>query len=74
VNPELEKLLAALAARDNAPPPQFDAASANFERLLDPILARLSPASRGEFLRALQSRYRAWLKANERPPTLPPQA
>jgi len=74
VNPELEKLLAALAARDNALPGNFDAADAEFEKLLQPILLRLSSTGRGEFLRALQSRYRAWLKAAGRPPTLPPKA
>lgn len=72
MKPELEKLLAALAARDNASPAQFDEANAEVERLLQPILARLSATSRAEFLRALQSRYRAWLKASELPPTLPP--
>jgi len=74
LNPELERLLVALAARDNASPAQFDEADAEVERLLQPILDRLSPIGRAEFLRALQSRYRAYLKANQRPPTLPPQA
>ena len=74
MNPELEKLLAALAARDNAPPALFDEAEAEVERLLEPILARLSPTGRAEFLRALQRHYRAWLKAGEHPPTLPPKA
>ena len=38
MNPELERLLAALAARDNAAPAQFDDADAELERLLQPIL------------------------------------
>ena len=74
MNPELEKLLSALAARDNAAPARFDEAEAEVERLLQPVLARLSPTGRADFLRALQRRYRAWLKANQRPPTLPPNA
>jgi hypothetical protein len=74
VNPELEKVLAALAARDNASPAQFDEADGEVERLLQPILSRLSTIDRAEFLRALQRRYRAWLKANAQPPTLPPKA
>jgi hypothetical protein len=74
VNPHLEKLLAALAARDNASPVDFEAADAEVERLLQPFAARLSPTGRADFLRALQSRYRAWLKANQHPPTLPPTA
>jgi hypothetical protein len=74
VNPELERLLAALLARDNASPAQFDAASAEVERLLAPILERLSPMGRAEFLRALQNRYRAYVRACQRPPTLPPTA
>jgi hypothetical protein len=74
VNPELERLLAALHARDNANPAQFPAAAAEVERLLAPILERLSPVGRAEFLRALQNRYRAYVKASQRPPTLPPSA
>ena len=74
MNPELEKLLAALQARDNASPVQFSAAAAEVERLLAPILERLSPVGRAEFLRALQNRYRAHVKASQRPPTLPPSA
>jgi hypothetical protein len=74
VNPELERLLAALQARDNASPAQFDLAAAEVERLLAPILERLSPLGRADFLRALQSRYRAYVKGGHRPPTLPPSA
>ncbi len=72
MNPELERLLAALAARDNASPSDFPAAAAAVEKLLDPILERLSPTGRAEFLRALRSRYRSYLKADANPPTLPP--
>jgi hypothetical protein len=64
----------ALTARDNASPAEFVAAAAEVERLLQPILDRLSPTGRADFLRALQGRYRAWLKSNHRPPTLPPSA
>jgi hypothetical protein len=74
VNPELERLLAALQARDNASPAQFDSAAAEVERLLAPVLERLSPMGRKDFLRALQNRYRAYVKASQRPPTLPPSA
>jgi len=74
VNPELEKLLVAMEARDNAAPLEFEAADAEVERLLAPILTRLSPTGRADFLRALQDRYRAFLKASRRPPTLPPSA
>jgi hypothetical protein len=74
VNPELERLLAALHARDNASPTQFDSAAAEVERLLGPILERLSPMGRAGFLRALQNRYRAYVKASQRPPSLPPSA
>ncbi len=74
MNPELEKLLAALQTRDNASPAEFDDAAAEVEKLLQPLLARLSPTGRGGFLRALQAHYRACLKANERAPTMPPSA
>jgi len=59
VNPELDKLLTALEARDNASPAEFAAAAVEVERLLAPILERLSPMGRADFLRALQNRYRA---------------
>ena len=74
MNPELERLLSALAARDNASPTQFAEADAELERLLKPILERLSPTGRVEFLRALQGRYRAYLRASQRPPTMPRSA
>jgi hypothetical protein len=53
---------------------QFDSAAAEVELLLAPILERLSPMGRAEFLLALQGRYRAYVKASQRPPTLPPSA
>ena len=73
MNPELERLLAALEARDNASPAEFDDAEAEVETLLKPILDRLSPTGRADFIRALQDRYRAYLKAKQHPPTLPPR-
>jgi hypothetical protein len=74
VNPQLEKLLAALQARDDASPAKFPEAAAEVERLLSPILERLSPIGREEFLRALQDRYRIYLKRRRHPPTMPPAA
>jgi hypothetical protein len=74
VNPELERLLAALARRDNASPADFAGADIEVEELLKPILERLSPTGRAHLMRALQSRYRAYLKASQRPPSLPPSA
>jgi hypothetical protein len=74
VNPKLEKLLAALQERDDASPAKFLDAAAEVERLLSPILESLSPIGREEFLRALQERYRAYLKRHRRPPTMPPSA
>jgi len=72
VNPELEELLLAMEVRDNAPPDKFAVANAEFERVLAPIVGRLSPIGREDFLRALGNRYRAFLKAKQGPPTLPP--
>jgi len=74
VNRELEQLLVAMEARDNASPAQFADTDAEFERLLAPILERLSPTGRADFLRSLQSRYRAYLKAKSLPSSLPPSA
>ena len=56
MNPELERLLAALEARDNASPQTFLLAASEVERLLTPILERLSQTGRADFLRALQRR------------------
>ncbi len=74
MKPELERLLASLSARDNASPADFPEAEAEVERLLTPRLDRLSPTGRADFLRALQGRYRAYLKASEHPSSLPPSA
>ena len=63
-----------MEARDNASPAQFVDADAELERLLAPILDRLSLTGRADFLRALQSRYRAYLKAKNLPSSLPPSA
>ena len=63
MNPELEKLLKALLARDNAAPADFPEAASEVERLLTPILDRLSPTGRADFLRALRDHYRAYVKA-----------
>ena len=71
MKPELDRLLAALETRDNASPAEFDNAEAEVETLLKPILDRLSPTGRADFMRALQDRYRAYLKAKQHPPTLP---
>ncbi len=72
MNPELERLLAALAARDNAAPADFPEAHARVERLLAPILDRLSPTGRSEFLLALQRRYRAISNPATSLPPCPP--
>lgn len=53
MNPELEGLLAALAARDNASPAQFAEADVEVERLLKPILERLSSTGRADFFARL---------------------
>lgn len=74
MSPELEKLLAALHEKLTCPPEEKPHRHATFERLLQDTLARGPGISREQLLNALQDRYREFLRARRKPPTMPPTA
>ncbi len=73
MSPELERLLEALYEKLSCPPEEKSHRVATFERLLQDALARQPGTSRDELLNALQDRYRDFLRARRKPPTMPPQ-
>ncbi len=74
MSPELERLLAALYERDNCEPEHRGRCERTVRRLLEDALQRVPNASREQFLDALAERYRQFLRARRKPPTLPPTA
>jgi hypothetical protein len=74
MSPELERLLEALYEKLTCPPQEKPQRAATFERLLKDALARRPKTSREELLDALQGRYRHFLRARRKPPSMPPQA
>jgi len=72
MSPELERLLEALHEKLTCPPQEKAHRVATFERLLRDALARHPATSRDEFLDALRDRYRQFLHARRRPPSMPP--
>jgi len=72
MSPELERLLEALHEKLTCPPAEKAHRVATFERLLGDALARHPTTSRDELLDALRDRYRQFLHARRRPPSMPP--
>jgi len=72
--PELERLLTALYERDTCEPEYRDRCERVVRRLLEDTLRRVPDASRHQFLDALSDRYREFVRARRKPPTLPPKA
>jgi len=74
MSPELEQVLTALYERDTCEPEHRDRCERTVRRLLDDALKRVPSASREQFLSALGDRYRQFLRARRKPPSLPPKA
>jgi hypothetical protein len=74
MSPELERLLEALHQKLTCPPQEKTHRVATFERLLADALAAHPATSRDELLDALRDRYRQFLQARRRPPSMPPHA
>ena len=74
MHPELEALIHAFEAmleeRDN----EASTARDEFERLLNETLSKQRNISREGLLTAVKLAYIRWLRANRKPPTLPPKA
>jgi hypothetical protein len=74
MSPELERLLAALYDRETCEPEHRVRCEQTARRLLDDALQRVPHASRQRFLEAVGDRYRQFVLARRKPPTLPPRA
>jgi len=74
VSPELERLLEALHQKLTCPPQEKIHRAATFERLLRDALAGHPEINRDDFLDALRDRYRQFLRARRKPPSIPPRA
>ncbi|HVM48833.1 MAG TPA: hypothetical protein VMU04_12450 [Candidatus Acidoferrum sp.] len=74
MSPDLERLLTALYDRDTCEPEQRERLQRIVNRLLQDSMQRVPVADRARFLDALGDRYRQFLRARRKPPTLPPKA
>lgn len=70
----LERLLEAWHEKLTCPANEKFSRDATFERLLSDALARRPGTTRDDLLAAVRDRYRAFLRARRKPPTLPPTA
>ena len=74
MSPELERLLAALYERDTCEPEHRKRCEGAVRRLLEDALQRVPTANREQFLDAIGDRYRQFVRARRKPPTIPPKA
>jgi predicted YcjX-like family ATPase len=74
MNPELERLLAALYERDHCEPEQRERWATVVRRLVADALQRMPGVTRGDLMAALQPRYDEYKRTRRKPPTLPPTA
>ena len=74
MSPDLERLLIALYERDTCEPEHRERFAKIVDRLLEDSMRRVPMTDRRKFLDALHDRYRQFLRARRRPPTLPPKA
>jgi len=74
VSPDLQRLLEAFHQKLTCPRDEKPQRVATFERLLSDALARRPGTSREQLLNALQDRYRDFLAARRKYPTMPPRA
>ncbi|PWU18559.1 MAG: hypothetical protein C5B50_08830 [Verrucomicrobia bacterium] len=74
MSPELERLLTALYERDTCEPEHRERFGNIADRLLHDAMQRVPLADREKFLDALHDRYRQFVRARRRPPTIPPRA
>ena len=74
MSPELERLLTALYDRDTCEPEHRERFGKVVDRLLQDAMHRVPLADRQRFLDALHDRYRQFVRARRKAPTLPPRA
>jgi ribosomal 50S subunit-associated protein YjgA (DUF615 family) len=74
MSPELEGLIRAYDAVTLADERQASEALQELDSLLDKVLARWPHLDRERLLRSIHHAHRRWLRAEGKPPTLPPKA
>jgi hypothetical protein len=74
MNPELEAILKAYDAAKQAVGPDQKHLLAIYKARLEELLQRHRGVSRATLEKTIQLAYRRWLKAQEKPSSLPPQA
>ncbi len=74
MSPELERLLWALWDRDTAEPGERTRFTRQYDALIEAVLAKHPHLHCEQLEAALRVRYREFLRARRRPPTLPPSA
>jgi hypothetical protein len=74
MNPELEALIKAYLALGECDLRQRQRRQADYNTLLEEALQNASGVSREVFTQGIRRRALAFVKAQSRPPTLPPQA
>ncbi len=74
MNPELEALIKAYLALGECDSRQRQDRQADYEALLEDALKNAPGVSREVFTEGIRRRALAFVKAQSRPPTLPPQA
>lgn len=74
MNPELEAILKAYDAAKQAVGAEQKQFVAIYKAKVDELLLRHSSLSRAKLEQTIQLAYRRWIKAQEKPSSLPPQA
>jgi hypothetical protein len=74
MNQELEALIKAFIAAHECDLRQRQRLQADYDELLEQALQNAPGVSRGVFTQGIRHRALAFMKAQSRPPTLPPQA
>ena len=74
MNPALEALIKAYLALAECAPRQRPRLQADYDALLEDALHRAPGVSREVFTQGIRRRADAFIKAQSRPPALPPQA
>lgn len=73
MNPELETLIQAYDAVTLADDSRVPEALQTLDALLDKVVARYPHLDREKVMRAVHRAHRRWIRAQEKPPTIPPK-
>jgi len=74
MSPELERLLRAMCERETCAPADRPQWEATVRRLVDDAVAKLPGTSYEQLTEAVWERYKAFRRANRKPPTMPRKA